>query len=82
LNAEPGAFAAFPGSFGAVELRHICDGCPVPFGFEAAKALAAASPQTTAASMAVISILMKSPLRVEDVRIKRALRGGRADGFS
>jgi hypothetical protein len=61
LNAEPEAAAAFPGSFGAVELRHVCDGCPVPLGFEAAKAPAAASALTTAASMAAINILMDPP---------------------
>jgi hypothetical protein len=29
LNADPLAFAALPGSFGAVALRHDCDGWPV-----------------------------------------------------
>jgi hypothetical protein len=48
LNAEPGADAAFPGSLGAVLLRQVCDGWPVPEGFPAANAGAAASASTVA----------------------------------
>jgi hypothetical protein len=50
LNADPGAPAAWPGSVGAVELRHVCDGCPVPLGLVAAGAEAAGSAEMTIAA--------------------------------
>jgi hypothetical protein len=46
LNAEPRAAAAFPGSLGAVLLRQVCDGCPVPEGLPAPNAGAVASANT------------------------------------
>src|SRR5436305_12810268 len=38
LNAEPGADAACPGSLGALALRQLCDGWPVPEGLAAPNA--------------------------------------------
>ena len=40
------ADAAFPGSLGAVPLKQVCDGCPVPEGFPAPNAGAVASANT------------------------------------
>jgi len=54
LKAEPGADAACPGSLGAVELRHVCDGWPFPLGLDAASdgtaatAIATTKPRTAA----------------------------------
>jgi len=46
LNGDPGELAACPGSFGAVLLRQVWLGCPVPEGLPAA----AAGPLTARAS--------------------------------
>jgi hypothetical protein len=54
LNADPGADAACPGSFGAVALRHVCDGCPVvPGDMADAVATAVAAKEAATARIAM-----------------------------
>jgi hypothetical protein len=69
LNAEPRAAAARPGSFNAVELRQVCDGCPVPGGFAAVAPVAAiksADPNThpTKSILILILVLLRSQAQI------------------
>jgi hypothetical protein len=73
LNAEPAADAAFPGSFGAVALRQVCDGCPLPDGFLPANAGAAASAGTVTRTR--ISLLITRLLSSALERSTTLIRG-------
>jgi hypothetical protein len=63
LNADPEAPADCPGSLGAVELKHVCDGWPVPLGFGAADAVAAAEISIPARETVATSFRMLSSFR-------------------
>jgi hypothetical protein len=73
LNAEPRAEAALPGSLGAVTLRHVCEGWPVPGGFVATLAAGAANAAsaTITTRMLLIAFLLISALKGETTRITK-----------